>query len=304
MGNDIAWLERRLNGEGAPVIIDGGMGTQLEKTDVPMNDKVWSGQAVLSHPEVVRQVHEDYIKAGAEVIIANTFATARHMLEPGGLGAYVVEINRNAVKLAQQAVDNAATKPVAIVGSICEWAPSESPKWASPEAIKESSREQAGLLTEAGVDLIALEMCESREMSKVAIEAALETELPVWAGLCAQTHKGCDHLSVFDYAELEFEPLVRDLAVYPISVMNIMHTPVSDIDESIEVVRRYWDGPLGIYPESGYFTMPHWNFVDVISPEELVDRAKGWIGKGARMMGGCCGLGPEHITALRDGLAH
>ena len=89
MTHHISWLEERLNGVGAPVVIDGGMGTQLEKSGVPMDSKVWSGKAVLSHPEAVRETHEAFINAGAEVIITNTFAAARHMLEPGGLGDHV-----------------------------------------------------------------------------------------------------------------------------------------------------------------------------------------------------------------------
>ena len=125
MAEDIKWLDQRINGSGAPVIIDGGMGTELEKSGVPMDGKVWSGKAVLTHSDAVRTVHEEFIQAGAEVIIANTFAAARHMLEPGGLGDHVAEINTNAVRLACEARDNTAQGPVAVAGSICEWAPTE-----------------------------------------------------------------------------------------------------------------------------------------------------------------------------------
>jgi methionine synthase I (cobalamin-dependent) len=78
-----------------------------------------------------------------------------------------------------------------------------------------------------------------------------------------------------------------------------MHTPVPDVDEAMEIVKRYWQGPIGIYPESGYFTMPNWQFVDVIEADELVKAAQLWLDHGVRMVGGCCGLGPEHIAALR-----
>lgn len=300
MTNSISWLENRILGDGPPLIIDGGMGTELEKSGVPMDGKVWSGRAVLSHPDAVRQIHEEFITAGAEVIIANTFAAARHMLEPGGLGDYVSEINLNAVKLAQQARENVAAEPVAIAGSICEWAPTDDPHWNTPEAVGQSSREQAELLAEAGVDLIALEMCEQTEFSVAATEAALEVGLPVWIGMSAKTHKGCNSLSVFDYEELDFESLVKGLAVYPAMMMNIMHTPVPDINEAMRIVRKYWNGPVGIYPESGYFTMPNWQFVDVIEPDELAKSAQSWIDDGIRMVGGCCGLGAEHIAALRQ----
>ena len=302
MGDNISWLEDRLNGVGAPVVIDGGMGTQLEKSGVPMDGKVWSGRTVLSHPDAVRQAHETFITAGAEVIITNTFAAARHMLEPGGLGDHVEEINLNAVKLAQQARDNVATEAVAIAGSVCEWTSSDDSRWHTPEAVFDSTREQAGILAEAGVDLIALEMCEEIDFTVAAIDATLEFGLPVWIGMSARRHKGCSSLSVFDYAGLDFEPLVKRLAGYPSMMMNIMHTPVPDVDEAIGIVKRYWEGPVGIYPESGYFTMPNWQFIDVIKPDELAKIAQTWIDSGVRMVGGCCGLGPEHISALRQAL--
>ena len=300
MSIKLSWLEDRLNGVGPPIIIDGGMGTELEKAGVPMDGKVWSGRAVLTHPNSVRAAHEAFIEAGAEVIIANTFAAARHMLEPGGLGDHVREINVNAVGLAQQARDNAATDRVAVAGSICEWAPEGDVKWESAAAIGDSVREQAEILAEAGVDLLALEMCEQVDMSAAAVEAAMETGLPIWTGVSARAHAECASLSVFDYAELDFESLVRRLARYPAMMMNIMHTPISDIDEALAITRRHWQGPVGIYPESGYFAMPNWQFVDVIEPAQLVEEARQWVDDGVRMVGGCCGLGPTHIAALRQ----
>ena len=300
MSANISWLDDRIRGAEAPVIIDGGMGTELEKSGVPMDGKVWSAGSILSHPDAVREVHEAFILAGAEVIITNTFATARHMLEPGGLGDQVKEINLTAVKLAQQARDRVATGPVAIAGSICEWVPIEDSRWYRPEAVFRSTREQAEILATAGVDLIALEMCEQIDFSVAAVEAALEFDLPLWIGMSARTHKDYSSLSVFDYGALSFENLVKALARYPSMMMNIMHTPVPDVDEALDIVKRYWDGPIGIYPESGYFTMPNWQFVDVITPDELVEFAQTWVDRGVRMVGGCCGLGPEHIAALRQ----
>lgn len=302
MNENISWLEDRLGGNGAPVVIDGGMGTQLEKSGVPMDGKVWNARAVLSHPDEVRQAHEDFINAGAEVIITNTFSAARHMLEPGDLGDQVREINLNAVRLAQQARDNVATGPVAIAGSICEWTTSDDPRWNKPGDVGRSVREQAEILAEAGVDLIALEMCQTTAFSVATIDSAIEVGLPIWIGVSAETHEGCSSLSVFDYKELDFESQVRALAGYPAMVMNIMHTPVPDVEKALEIVKRYWDGPVGVYPESGYFTMPNWQFVDVIEPNELGKSAQAWIDNGVRMVGGCCGLGPEHIAALRQAL--
>ena len=81
-------------------------------------------------------------------------------------------------------------------------------------------------------------------------------------------------------------------------VVNVMHSDINVTPDALDMVRVRWGGPLGVYPESGYFIMPNWQFVDVISPEDFVAEAKKWVASGVRLIGGCCGLGPEHIRAL------
>ena len=90
MGN--AWKETLDGGE--VLLIDGGMGTELQRRGVPMNWEAWSGTAARWHADTVQKVHEEYIRAGAQVIITNTFGTNRLMLEAAGLGEEVVQINQ------------------------------------------------------------------------------------------------------------------------------------------------------------------------------------------------------------------
>src|ERR1700749_245452 len=85
-------LERVDRGE--VVDIDGGMGTELEARGAPMDHEAWCGIANLEHPNLVREIHEDYIRAGADVIITNTYPTSRPPLERAGYGDRVVEANR------------------------------------------------------------------------------------------------------------------------------------------------------------------------------------------------------------------
>jgi len=297
---DSDWVVSRLKGEGRPIILDGGMGTALERNGVPMDDKVWSGRAMLTHPDAVRSAHEAFIEAGAEAILTNTFSTARHMLEPGGLGSEVRKINSLAVDLAKQARERVARSPVAIVGSICEWTSDLNPTWCSPEVVGQAAREQAEVLAESGVDILALEMCERVELSEAVTDAIIGLGLPVWMGVSARTHQGQTELATASYADCSFEEIVKRISSYPVDIVNIMHTQIPDVDRAFEIVRRYWSGPIGIYPESGFFTMPNWNFVDVISPEDLVAEANTWVKNGVRLLGGCCGLGPDHIKALAN----
>ncbi|XXK27747.1 homocysteine S-methyltransferase family protein [Arenicellales bacterium nBUS_45] len=297
---DSDWVVSRLKGEGRPIILDGGMGTALERNGVPMDDRVWSGRAMLTHPDAVRSAHEAFIQAGAEAILTNTFSTARHMLEPGGLGSEVRKINSLAVDLAKQARERVARSPVAIVGSICEWTSDLNPTWCSPEVVGQAAREQAEVLAESGVDILALEMCERVELSEAVTDAIIGLGLPVWMGVSARTHQGQTELATASYADCSFEEIVKRISAYPVDIVNIMHTQIPDVDRAFEIVRRYWSGPIGIYPESGFFTMPNWNFVDVISPEDLVAEANTWVKNGVRLLGGCCGLGPDHIKALAN----
>ena len=299
MSSDQDWLIQRLGGSGAPLVIDGGMGTELEKSGVPMHGQIWSAQAILTHPDKLREVHENYIRAGAEVIITNTFSSARHMLEPAGLGARVTEINADAVRLALEARDNAADEPVAIAGSICEWVSSDEPAWRDPAAVARSAREQAEIFADAGVDLIAFEMCQQLEFSEAAITAVAGVGLPLWIGVCAQSVPESGRLSVFDYPARDFESLVACLAEFPALCINVMHTPIADVEAAVRIVKRHWRGPIGIYPESGDFVMPNWQFVDIVEPDRLARLASGWLDDQVRLVGGCCGLGPEHIRALR-----
>ena len=297
---DSDWVVSRLKGEGRPIILDGGMGTALERNGVPMDNRVWSGRAMLTHPDAVRSAHEAFIQAGAEAILTNTFSTARHMLEPGGLGSEVRKINSLAVDLAKQARERVARSPVAIVGSICEWTSDLNPTWCSPEVVGQAAREQAEVLAESGVDILALEMCERVELSEAVTDAIIGLGLPVWMGVSARTHQGQTELATASYADCSFEEIVKRISSYPVDIVNIMHTQIPDVDRAFEIVRRYWSGPIGIYPESGFFTMPNWNFVDVISPEDLVADANTWVKNGVRLLGGCCGLGPDHIKALAN----
>ena len=139
-------------------------------------------------------------------------------------------------------------------------------------------------------------------MSDAVAEAATSIGLPVWLGVSARRHRDQNHLSAFGYPERDFEELVQAISKFSVDLINVMHTPVSDVTDAIEVVRSYWKGPVGVYPESGEFMMPNWDFVDVIEPSVLAENAVTWAEDGIRLIGGCCGLGPAHIEAVSRAL--
>ena len=86
------------------------------------------------------------------------------------------------------------------------------------------------------------------------------------------------------------------------SLVSVMHSNIEDTVPALRVVQDQWTGPIGAYPESGDFVMPNWQFDQIVSPEELLGQAKQWVQMGVQLIGGCCGIGPEHIRVLKEGL--
>ncbi len=301
--------------DGELVIIDGGMGSQLQAEGVPMDEVAWSARANLDQRDVVQRVHEAYIRAGAEVIIANTFAASRAALEPAGLGSRVADANRSAVGAALRARDAAATRPVAVAGSMSSFCPAvmEGGYQDAPltrPASEENHfpgladyREQAQLLAEAGAELIVLEMIEAPGYGRAALRAAAETGLPVWLGISA-ARRPDGTLSTF--TELgggdSFEDLLRALADPSLAAVTVMHSSPEVILDAIEIIRGHFAGPIGAYAETGGWVPPNWVF-DGLPPGEYLQHAIAWADRGAQLIGGCCGTGPEHIRALADRMA-
>ena len=298
-------IEGRL-AAGEVLLLDGGTGTELERRGAPMHEEVWCGAATLANGDLLRDVHEDYVRAGASVIIANTYASNRLMLDPAGLGGEFEAINRRAVELALEARDRAAGgDAVAVAGSMSHMLPARHDPARAPSASRavECFTEMAETLAAAGVDLIVMEMMSNPTLARPAVAAALATGLPVWVGYSALRGERGEPVP-FLRPDLGFADLVGAVHSPEVPVQGVMHTNVDLTGPALAALRDRFDGPLLAYPDSGYFEMPHWRFVDIVSPEKLASAAREWIDEdGVRLVGGCCGLGVEHVEALAEMLA-
>ena len=303
----MASLSERLNSDEI-ILLDGGVTTEIQKRGVPLHSNVWSGLTTKTHPDEVRQVHEDYIRAGSQVITTNTYSTARHVLESINLGHEAKMINLKSVQLAQQARDNAADSDVWIAGSMS----SMPPLTASHEVVvskhaEASYQELAEGLAHAGVDLIIAEMMRDIDNATMVIKAAVATGLPVWIGYSTMmTEDGTDVRSLrWKNADSttdthDFATLVKTLSPLGGQAAGIMHTPVGNIGPALEVLGKHWSGPKLAYAETGRLIAPDWSFEEICSPQEYAKEVEGWVKKhGVQIVGGCCGTGPEHIRALK-----
>jgi methionine synthase I (cobalamin-dependent) len=303
-------IAKKTLGESGVLVLDGAIGTELERRGVVMDDHAWCGAATLTNLDELRGVHLDYIAAGADIITANTFASSRLMLSPAGLGDKVAEINKAAIETAFAAREEAGRPDVLVAGSLSHIIPVQVGSYVSDASDRPSQQqytdafgELAGILKDSECDLILLEMMfDPEHRMRPAFEAAISTGLPVWAGLSA---KWADDGSIVTYMQDQDVPFVDavKLAVeYDVDAMGVMHSPSDVTGDALEIIKEHYDGPLTAYPDSGYFKMPHWVFDEVIAPADLADFAAQWKQDGVQVFGGCCGLSPEHIQALRAAL--
>jgi methionine synthase I (cobalamin-dependent) len=267
-----------------------------------MNDDTWGADANLTDPEIVRDAHRAYLAAGAEVLIANTYATSPLLFNHLGRDADVARIDAAAVRLAREAADDSV--PVAASFSVMRPVIVGSDRsemlrrWTEAEARRLFAAKADGLVA-AGADIIAMEMMRDADYSVWATEAAMATGLPVWVGISVEEDAD-GRLTGFGRPNSLLDDFVEPLLRSAPAMVSVMHTAPHSTGPALRVVRDHWRGSLGAYAESGYFAMPDWKFVDIISETDYVEFAEQWTKDFAlSMIGGCCGIGPAHIAALR-----
>ena len=307
-----SWLKERLSA-GGQIILDGATGSELERRGVPMDENAWCSPSVTTHSETLKAIHKDYIFAGAEVLITNTFAASRQVLEPAGFGDQVQTINTAAVNIAKEAIQETGMTEIAIAGSISDFLADGlglTSEWSKPTTLRATYREQSEILVEAGVDLIMLEMMQEPEMAIPAIEESMKVGVDVWIGLSCRSRENHmissssleiqEELYMYDDLNRKFEETLDAVTKYDAASIHIMHSNVDDTTLGIEALKKYWDGPIGVYPNCGYFQRPSWQFIDIIEPVLFQGYAQKWKDSDVQIIGGCCGIGPEHIAVLKD----
>ena len=187
-----ARLKSRLD-QGNIIILDGATGTELQRRGAPMDPAAWCGPATLENDHILTAIHRDYIEAGSDVVTANTFAASKIMLKAAGLADRSDEIVTRAVEAALKARTLTGKADVVVAGSLSHMVPVaegtakvDPSKIPSQAEISDAFHAVAHGLKRAGAELILLEMMYEPKRTKLAVEAALSTGLPVWFGMSAR----------------------------------------------------------------------------------------------------------------------
>ncbi|HEX6534661.1 MAG TPA: bifunctional homocysteine S-methyltransferase/methylenetetrahydrofolate reductase [Gemmatimonadaceae bacterium] len=275
------------------VIFDGAMGTMLYARGVFINQCY--DELNVRSPELVRDVHRAYVKAGAEVLETNSFGANRVKLAQHGLESQVSALNRAAARLAREA----AGEHVLVAGAVGPLGVRIEPFGpTSRDEAREHFREQITALCEGGVDLVILETFSDLDEMEQALRAAREVD-PALA-VIAQMTIGQDGLTPYGASP---EDVARSLDAWGADVIGLNcsvgpQTILEAIERMAAVTRR----KLSAQPNAGMPRDVGGRTMYMASPEYVASYARHLIQAGAKVLGGCCGTTPEHIKALVEGI--
>ena len=292
---------------GETILLDGATGSELENRGIKM-DNSWCATASLEF-DILKQIHKDYINAGAKIITTNTYASNRMILEVAGVEDKFEEINLAAINAAIQAREECGRDDVLVAGSLSHQIPYEDAfrsqeekdkyiKKLTPEYFRKSFDELAFFLADNGCDFILLELMYRPDRIDIIFDSASKVGLPVWAGFSSRNKDGLIALTT-DY-EYSFKKMISNVKHHKLDAVGIMHCDIGVIEESIKELKEIYDLPIMAYPEVAVFNFPRYDMSNIIQPNDYLVEAKKWKDAGAQIIGGCCGTTVEHIKLLNE----
>jgi methionine synthase / methylenetetrahydrofolate reductase(NADPH) len=285
-------LEFRRMLESRVIVADGAMGTMLYGRGVFINRCF--DELNISSPQLVKEVHQEYVKAGAQVLETNTFGSNRVRLATFGFAEKLNAIIQAGARLAREAAGDKAF----VAGSIGPLGvPIEPLSALSFEEARSIFREQAAALVEAGVDLLVLETFSNLPELREAIFAAREAAGPEMVIVA--------HVTVEDDGRLRDgttpATYASHLSEWPADAIGInCSAGPKTVLETIEKIAPLTAKPLSAMPNAGLPAMVEGRKIYLCSPEYMAQYARRFLQAGVRIVGGCCGTTPEHIKNIRS----
>lgn len=285
-------------------LLDGGVGHDIF-AKVGRRGANYEAIVNIDHFGIVREVHESYLRVGAEVITANTYAAGRHKMNKGGHANKFAAANYAAIEAAEAARE--AVNPAALIaGALGPLRGAYQPDWAPPRAQMEAEFAEQALLLAPRVDLFLVETMSLIDEAVAGAAAASAAGRPVWVAF-----------TIDELGEPRLrsgEPLgaaVKALEGFNVTGVLVNCTAPEAVSRAIPVLRANADDDVAVGGYANNFeripdAFGFETFVDDIERRADVDpklyaiAASDWIADGATIVGGCCGVGPAHIAQLAE----
>jgi homocysteine S-methyltransferase len=278
------------------LILDGATGTELNRRGVDTGLPLWSANALMNDRDakILQQIHEDYLRAGADIITTNTFRTHVRALAPSGNAARALELTRRAVEIARAAIASVGSdSPKFIAGSVSTLEDCYRPDLVpSDDELRAEHSERIHHLIECGVDFILVETINTIREAAIMAELAVVTGSPVVVSFV------CDR----DGKILSGETLTEaanQLLPLGISAIGVNCGPTPNLAKPLAELQTACgkDFPLIAYGNIGYADDEvGWVNTDSENPDAYCNHATQWP---VKIVGGCCGTTPEHIHQLK-----
>lgn len=270
-----------------PLIFDGAMGTVIYEKGVFLN--TCYDELNLTNPDLIKSIHQDYVDAGADVILTNTFGANRIKLEKYGLANKVREINIAGAKLAKS-----ISEEVYVLGSIgSNLSSGEILTPENIEQVKDSYREQISALVEAKIDGIIFETFFDIEELLLASSIAKEFDIPVIASMTLtkemETPKGLSIVTALKKLDKS-----QSVDILGLNCSIGPHAMLSAVEKVIGSISK----PLVVQPNAGHPQKRDGRMIYLSTPEYFTSYCKNYINMGVMGVGGCCGTNPEHIKEM------
>jgi homocysteine S-methyltransferase len=302
--------DRAQNG-GPPAVLDGGLATELERRGADLSDRLWSARLLVDDPDLIREVHLDYFRAGAQVATTATYQASLAGFAARGIDpARAAELMRRAVRLARSARDQADRGGLLIAASIGPYGAMRADgseytgeyAGASVDDLIRFHRPRIDALAATGPDLFAAETIPSMpETEALAFVLSEVPEIPSWVSFsCRDGARIADGTFIEDAARMA-------ASVPSVIAVGINCTPARLVTPLLTRLYKAVPIPLIVYPNAGGrwdASRRAWSDDAKTVPEDLTQAANTWLGWGVRWVGGCCGFGVRAIEALARSVAH
>lgn len=293
-----------------PAALDGGLATELEARGYDLAHHLWSAQLLASDPDAIRDLHLDYYRCGARVATSASYQASRRGFLASGMDADEADsLLVRSVQLAQQARDLALAEgvpgPLLVAASVGPYGAIRHDgseyrgHYDVPRAeLVAFHAERLDVLAAAGPDLLAVETIPDLAEAEVVAGLLDQYDLPAWVSFaCTSGARTCAGQPYADAVAVAVSA-ARTVAV------GVNCSAPQDVAALLETGRTATDLPFVVYPNAGgVWDAESGTWSDQVAKDLPAELVRSWVGAGALLVGGCCGLGPDAVSGIATALA-